>query len=203
MGKTFVASHLTQYLHSLGLKALTIKPIETGVNDFPCDAKNHLLNAQKIFPTLTLQDIVLFTFPLPASPFVADTQGSIDLSLIFSHISSFEGRADVLLVEGAGGLFVPIKKDYFMLDFACELQERYKSEVIFVCDDRLGMLNRLLSGRYILQNKNLAHHLFINLREQKSFEEISLPFLVKSQTSYHTDLDSLVEKIFQIPNDPK
>ncbi|RDU68830.1 dethiobiotin synthase [Helicobacter cholecystus] len=199
VGKTFIASQLVVYFQSLGLKALTIKPIETGVRDFPYDGSVHLKDAQKLFPNMLIQDIVLYTFPLPASPFVADTEKRIDCEKIFSHIASFQDKLDVLIIEGAGGVFVPIKKDYFMLDFAYELQEKFNSEVIFVCDDALGMINRLLSGHSILNSHRLSHHLYINLRNEKTFQEISLPFLLKSSLIYSLELKNLVTslKVFE------
>ncbi|WP_300222386.1 dethiobiotin synthase [uncultured Helicobacter sp.] len=195
VGKTYLISQLIQHLQSLGLKALAIKPIETGVNPIAHDANIHLKNAQKLFPTLTLQDITLYTFPLPASPFVADERGVIECERIFSHISSFEGKVDILIVEGAGGLFVPIKKDYFMLDFALELQERLMSEVVFVCDDRLGMINRLLSGVHILQSKKLLYHLLINIREEKTFQKLSSPFLQVWGERYYTSHKAIADEL--------
>lgn len=199
VGKTFITSQLIRHFQSLGLKALAIKPIETGVIDIPCDGAIHLQDAQKLFPTLQIQDIVLYALTLPASPFVADTKGEIDCERIFSHIASFADKLDILIVEGAGGLFVPIKKEYFMLDFAYDLQERFRSEMIFVCDDRLGMIHRLLSGAYILKNHNLTHHLFINLRDIEDFETISLPFLQESSLRYHLLLKNLATslKVFE------
>lgn len=195
VGKTYTASKLIQILQDKGLKALAIKPIETGVNPIAFDASLHLKNAQQIFPSLKLEDIVLYTFTLPASPFVADALDEIECERIFSHISSFEGKVDVLLIEGAGGLFVPIKRDYFMLDFACELQKRFDSEVIFVCDDRLGMINRLLSGRFVLQSKKITHHLFVNLREKEMFEKINAPFLDEVALQYELDIQKLAQKL--------
>lgn len=199
VGKTFITSQLINHFQSLGLKALAIKPIETGVTSTPIDGAIHLKNAQKLFVNLTMQDIVLYTFALPASPFVADTKGEIECERIFSHIASFDNKVDILIIEGAGGLFVPIKQDYFMLDFARELQERFGSEVIFVCDDRLGMINRLLSGYSILKTHHLDHHLYINLRDEKAFEETSLPFLLKSSLLYSKELKNLVTalKVFE------
>lgn len=197
VGKTYVTSKLIQNFQSQGLKALAFKPIETGVATTPHDALLHLQNAKTIFPTLSLQDIVLYTFPLPASPFVADKKGEIKCERIFSHISSFEGKVDILIIEGAGGLYVPIKKDYFMLDFALELQERFKSEVVFVCDDRLGMINRLLSGKFILESKKIKHHLFVNLREREIFEKINAPYLKAIDLKYKSDIEKLAQIIGQ------
>lgn len=195
VGKTYITSKLIQTLQKKGLKALAIKPIETGVNPIALDSMLHLQDAQNLFPTLTLDAINLYSFPLPASPFVADPLGEIECERIFSHIASFEGMLDILIVEGAGGLFVPIKKGYYMLDLALELQRRFESELIFVCDDRLGMLNRLLSGKYILQSKGIKHHLFVNLREKEMFEKINEPYLKAIELRYESDIERLAEKI--------
>jgi dethiobiotin synthetase len=46
----------------------------------------------------------------------------------------------VLIVEGAGGLFVPIKRDYFMLD----LIEALRTPVIIVARPALGTINHTL-----------------------------------------------------------
>lgn len=195
VGKTYVTSKLIQILQNKGLRALAIKPIETGVNPIALDSAIHLQDAQKLFPHLTLSSINLYSFPLPASPFVADPLGETDCERIFSHISGFGDEFDVLLVEGAGGLFVPVKRDYFMLDFALELQNRFESELIFVCDDRLGMLNRLLSGKFILEKKGIKHHLFINLREREVFEKINAPYLQAIDLKFESDIKNLAQKI--------
>lgn len=195
VGKTYITSNLIQLLQSWGKKALAIKPIETGVQTLPQDCLIHLKNAQNLFPHFTLQDINLYSLPLPASPFVADSLGEIDCEKIFSHIASLSDEVEILLVEGAGGLFVPIKEDYFMLSFALELQKRFESEVIFVCDDRLGMLNRLLSGKFILESNGLKSHYFINLRDKEVFEKINLPFLLSSPTPFISNLEQLAQEI--------
>lgn len=195
VGKTYITSKLIQTLQNQGLKALAIKPIETGVNPIALDSTLHLQDAQRLFPQLTLDSINLYSFPLPASPFVADPLGEIECEKIFSHITSFEGILDILIVEGAGGLFVPVKRDYFMLDFALELQNRFESELIFVCDDRLGMLNRILSGKFILEKKGVKHHLFVNLREREVFEEINTPYLKAINLRFESDIDSLAQTI--------
>lgn len=197
VGKTHTTSNLVRLLQAQGKKALAIKPIETGVQTLPQDCLLHLKDAQNLFPHFTLQDINLYSFPLPASPFVADSLGEIDIQKIFSHITTLSDEVEILLIEGAGGLFVPIKRDYFMLSFALELQERFESEVIFVCDDRLGMLNRLLSGKFILESKGLKSHYFINLREREAFERTSLPFLLSSSTPFESNLEQLAQEIMR------
>lgn len=202
VGKTHTTSNLVRLLQAQGKKVLAIKPIETGVQTLPKDCLLHLKDAQNLFPHFTLQDINLYSLPLPASPFVADSLGEIDVQKIFSHITSLSDKVEILLIEGAGGLFVPIKRDYFMLSFALELQERFESEVIFVCDDRLGMLNRLLSGKFILESKGLKSHYFINLREREVFEEINLPFLLSSFTPFESNLEQLAQEIMRIHKVP-
>lgn len=197
VGKTYLASKLVQSFQKMGLKALAIKPIETGVNPIALDSALHLQDARNIFPHLTLSSINIYSFFLPASPFVADTLEEIECERLFSHIASFENKLDILIVEGAGGLFVPIKKDFFMLDFALELQKRFESELIFVCDDHLGMINRLLSGKFILDSQKIKHHLFVNLREREVFEKINVPYLKAINLKYESEIKKLAQSLGQ------
>ena len=86
--------------------------------DSPCDAQLH---AQNQSVPKKIDEICFYQFALPAAPFVADSQGVIDIDFLKNKIKSLEKECDILLIEGAGGLFVPIKKDYFFIDLIKDL----------------------------------------------------------------------------------
>lgn len=76
--------------------------------------------------------------------------------------------------SGAGGLFVPIKKDFFMIDFIKELRVK----TFLITSSKLGCINDTLLSIEALKNKQIDFDFFINLYEDKdSFEEVSKPFL--------------------------
>ena len=135
VGKTYINMKLNALLMARGFEIISIKPIETGVeansacgdffsanvrnaNILPQDA---LLHAQNQSTKKDIKDICFYTFSLPAAPFVADLQGEIDLDFLKRKIFALEKQCDILLIEGAGGLFVPIKKDYFFIDLIKDL----------------------------------------------------------------------------------
>jgi len=53
--------------------------------------------------------------------FSADTKGVIDIERIKYKIKELSKLSDILIIEGAGGLMVPIKRDYMMIDLIEEL----------------------------------------------------------------------------------
>ena len=135
VGKTYINIKLNALLMARGFEIISIKPIETGVeansacgdffsanvrnaNILPQDA---LLHAQNQSTKKDIKDICFYTFSLPAAPFVADFQGEIDLDFLKRKIFALEKQCDILLIEGAGGLFVPITKDYFFIDLIKDL----------------------------------------------------------------------------------
>lgn len=193
VGKTFVTHHLVKKLQNQSIKAIAIKPIETGIASNASDRLIHLKNAQKIFPNLTLEDINLYSFELPCAPYIADQQGIICLDRLYKHIESFRGKVDVLMIEGAGGLFVPIYKDFFMVSLAMELQMRFGAISLIICDDKLGMINRFLSAKFILDSLKLRFMFFINIRDKQNFEKINLPFM--RHFEFETQFDSLIKKM--------
>ncbi|ANV97576.1 dethiobiotin synthase [Helicobacter enhydrae] len=190
VGKTYVTSALVKLLNQRGHKSVALKPIETGVSGMPLDSMLHLETANSLGYNLTLPQINQYAFALPASPYCADVEHRICVASLLEHIERFQDF-DYVFVEGAGGLFVPILEDYFMLDFAKDLQERFQGETLFVCDTHLGMINRLLSARYILQHQGICSHFYLNCLDTKEFEQISLPFLREAGIEYTCTLDEL------------
>ncbi len=152
------------------------KPIETGVNTIPDDASLLLKVCQKVnknFIDLTPEDITAYTFPLPAAPFCADTKQEIVLEKIIDKYHELSQRCDILLVEGAGGLMVPVTKDFMMIDLAKKLG----SKVLLVTPSRLGCINDTLLSMEALNARGMAFDWCVNLFEDKeSFAEVTQPF---------------------------
>jgi len=71
----------------------------------------------------------------------ADRAGvTIDLSILDRARDTLSGGRDLLLVEGAGGILVPITRDF---SFA-HLFKRWDADVVVVAGNRLGVLNHTL-----------------------------------------------------------
>lgn len=176
VGKTHTTLRLIEAFGAKGLSVGAYKPIETGVDDIPHDASLLLKACQKVnnnFKNLTPEDITAYTFPLPAAPFCADTIKEIKLDKILEKYHELSQLCDILLVEGAGGLMVPITKEFMMIDLAKKLD----TKVLLVTPSRLGCINDTLLSMEALRSNSLEFDWCVNLFEDKeSFADVTQPF---------------------------
>jgi len=176
IGKTYSTVKLIQILAKKGYKVGVFKPIETGVIDTPIDASTLLQACQAVnpqFADLSPFDITAYTFALPASPFCADIDKTIQIEKIIAKYQELKKRCDILLVEGAGGLFVPITKNYNMIDLIQEL----KIKTLLITPSRLGCINDTLLSIEVLQSREIDFDWCVNLHEDKeSFVEVTQPY---------------------------
>jgi len=176
VGKTYTTLKLIQSFAKLGIRVGVCKPIETGVTDIPMDAKLLLEACQGVntdFAHFVPKDITAYTFPLPAAPFCADINSQIEIDKIFNKIEELSQNCDILLVEGAGGLMVPITQSYTMLDLAKEL----KAKTLLVTPSRLGCINDTLLSLETLKSNKIDYDWCVNIYEDReSFSEVTQPY---------------------------
>ena len=138
-GKTFVSRGLAHALVRRGLRVAAVKPIETGCDPDPVDAialahacgRPELASATGFYrarPALSPYAVALERGPSILDP--ATLAGCVE------HAA--EG-ADVAIVEGAGGLFVPIRRPDTIASLAAELG----LPLLVVAPDRLGTLSHV------------------------------------------------------------
>ncbi len=139
IGKTYVTCCLLDFFNHTTKKTIAIKPIVSGgefINGaWVFDDIVKLNQHQPHFP----KSISGWQFPLPISPHLAAQKEnvSIDIQQLqkFCYSSYFED-ADLLFIEGAGGLMVPLNEKETWLDFLIET----KIPVILVVGLRLGCI---------------------------------------------------------------
>jgi len=177
IGKTYITEQLLYYYSLFGFRVGVLKPIETGVKDgIPLDG-TRLLEKAISYNTrlhqLTTDDIVPYQFELPASPYVAKGKTTINIQKIKDSVKELEKYCDILLIEGAGGLMVPIEIDYFMIDLIKELN----CKTLLVVPSNLGSINDTLLSIEKLKNSDIAFEWTINLyKDLDTFSEITEPF---------------------------
>jgi dethiobiotin synthetase len=144
VGKTFIACALAAVLKELGYRVGVMKPAETG-----CEESDG-----KLIPgdALRLKDASGCEFPLetvcpyrlrdPLAPSVAaEREGvQIDIDCIIGVYNDLSSAHDVTLVEGAGGLMVPLLSSYTYADLASVL----KLPMLVIAANRLGAINHLM-----------------------------------------------------------
>ncbi|MCF6205411.1 MAG: dethiobiotin synthase [Sulfurovum sp.] len=176
VGKTHTTLKLIDAIAARGLRPGVYKPIETGVTGIAPDAGKLLTACQSVnpdFTALTISDITAYTFPLPAAPFCADKESVIDLQYIVDKHDMLLKKCDILLVEGAGGLMVPITQTYLMIHLIKELE----AKALLVTPSRLGCINDTLLSIMALRSFDIDFDWCVNLHEDKeSFSEVTQPY---------------------------
>jgi dethiobiotin synthetase len=147
VGKTLLTAMLLVHLRDQGKRVLALKPFCSGSRS---DALLlHHLQSRDI----TLDEVNPFHFEKPLAPYLAAGPAARDKvrpSKILRHIKQIGRRCDLLLVEGAGGLFVPLGKNWYIRDLISELS----CEVILVARNQLGTINHtLLAERSLAELK--------------------------------------------------
>lgn len=190
IGKTYATLKIMQLLAAKGLRAVAFKPIETGVQNVPVDASKLLQKYKELYrdDALAIDDICPYRFALPAAPYVSADGLDIDVSLIGQKLEMLKAKADVVLMEGAGGLFVPIKANYFMIDLAKELSDF----TILISHTGLGCINDAILSHKALQGMDIPHIVVFNRRDDDNFDVVSKPFL-KDYFKAVIELDNLAE----------
>jgi len=135
VGKTVATAALGLALQKAGLSAGVLKPVLSGGDD-----AEFLKNILRLDDDLRLINPYFAEEPL--SPHLALARAGIkfDRNKIIDCLRKLQARYDVVLVEGAGGILVPIAKNYFMADLARDLG----AEVIVVARAGLGTINHSL-----------------------------------------------------------
>ncbi len=139
-GKTAVASALARTLRAAGKRVRVLKPIETGcVDGVPADA---LALAHAAGDAAPVERLCPYRFALPVAPEVAARaeRVAIDLARIESALALARKVADLVIVEGAGGLLVPIAPG---LDMA-GLARRLRLPLVVAARAALGTINHTL-----------------------------------------------------------
>lgn len=153
IGKSVVTGLLARYLLEQKHSVMTWKPVQTG-----CTGKSEdILLHRKLMGT-GWQEIdeaghtYPYCFPFPGSPQLAARLAGekIDparLRLARQKLEEF----DYLLMEGAGGLLVPLTEEMTLLDYL--VQEQYS--ILLVTSPRLGSINHTLLSLEVLQQRNI------------------------------------------------
>ena len=177
VGKTYASEKFLRFFAKNGLKVGYFKPCETGVIDFPLDGTKMLNLTKELNPNfkVSINDVVPYQFKLPAAPYVAKGNSLISLDYIKEKKKYLQQFCDVLIIEGAGGLMVPLEKNLFIIDLIKGLD----SQAILITPSKLGCINDTLLSINALKAKNIDFEFFINLYQDiDSFEKVSKPFLL-------------------------
>ncbi|MDR0544963.1 MAG: dethiobiotin synthase [Odoribacteraceae bacterium] len=142
-GKTIAAGLIARSLARRGARVITQKFIQTGCAGVSEDILKHREIMGEGAREEDRQGITCpYVLTYPASPHLAaEIDGvSIDPARIENATRLLEQRYDVVLVEGAGGLYAPLSRGYFTIDY---IRDR-GYPLILVTSSKLGSINHTL-----------------------------------------------------------
>lgn len=144
VGKTFVACALAGAMRGRGLTVGVFKPVETGCvgcngDLLPEDARA-LKKAAGCGEDLDLINPYRFSEPLAPSVAARNSGATIDFKVIRDSFRSIRDSSDAVIVEGAGGLLVPVSEDRTIAHMALLLE----LPLVVVAANRLGTINHTL-----------------------------------------------------------
>lgn len=150
VGKTRVASMLLRAMAARGRRVTGMKPVLTGAGDARNDA-TLLREASNVAASLAL--INPYAFVPAIAPHVAAQRAgaALELERIEAAYRSLADVSDIVVVEGAGGVLVPLNTRHDMLDIAVRLD----LPVILVVGVRLGCINHALLSVLAIRARGL------------------------------------------------
>ena len=151
VGKTFVTRALALALREAGRRVSVMKPVETGVTDQPEDA---MALREAAGDPAGLDDVCPWRLRAPLAPSVAARlEGTaVDIGRLEALVRRRLRDADVLLLEGAGGLLVPLVDSVTWADLAARLG----LPLLIVAANRLGTVNHCALTARVAAQMGLA-----------------------------------------------
>ena len=173
IGKTYTTGYLAKLWNEQGIRTITQKLVQTGNVDISEDIQQH----RDIMGTTLLDvDLDKLTMPeiftYPASPHLATKIDGreIDFGKIEAATAQLQDKYEAVLLEGAGGLMVPLTCDLLTIDYLAEKQ----FPLILVSSGRLGSINHTLLSLEALKARHIPlYALAYNLNDESQDELIS------------------------------
>lgn len=157
VGKTVATAQYAKELAAAGQRVITQKMVQTGCQGMADDIVRHRqLQGIDLTPFDLDGTTAPYIFPYPCSPHLAaEREGCrIDPARIDQATTALLQAYDTVLLEGAGGLMVPLNREQTLLDYIAE--RGYP--VVLVSSGKLGSINHTLLSLSALQTRGIPLH---------------------------------------------
>lgn len=156
VGKTLVSGGLIVKLRELQVNTIGFKPVVAGTyKDASGITLNEDLETLRIASDLGHNELSLCPYVLdqPAAPHLVATQQGLklEMSVMTNAFKDIQKHSACVVVEGAGGLLIPINKDEDLSGFA----KKIDLPIILVVGMKLGCLNHALLTHEAIKARNL------------------------------------------------
>lgn len=153
-GKTYATAWLAQQIAAEGRSVITQKFIQTG-----CTEQSEDIEAHRRLCGMELQPVdldhttapIIFSYPASAQLAARIDGRDIDLGLVEAATERLLGLYDCVLLEGAGGLMVPVTDDVCTIDYVATR----RLPVVLVTNGRLGSINHTVLSLEAIAHRGL------------------------------------------------
>lgn len=174
VGKTIVTGLLGRYLNESGYNVITQKWVESGSSDIE---KHFKLIGKR--PNIPKHYFCPYSFRFPGAPHLAAKIENVKIKkpVIKRAFEFLKKRFSLVIVEGSGGLLVPITRKTFLIDIAKELS----LPVLVVSRNCLGGINHTLLTIEALKKRKIKilGIVFINKKNEKKEILEDNPMIIK------------------------
>lgn len=156
IGKTFVSCLIANELKRRGLCIGVMKPVETGCERLE-SGELYAYDASLLWKASSrvqsIGEVAPYVFSMPAAPVVAaESEGEIiEPQILIDAVFAASKKCNVLIVEGAGGVLVPITYEFSYTDLA----KAIGASVLVVVGSRLGAINHALCTFEVLKSRSI------------------------------------------------
>ncbi len=146
IGKTTIAAGLSNLLFRKGIEIGVMKPFATGIKRYSKDFKSLDTKMLKNASGNKDNDNIInpYFYSMPTAPYLAKKilklNENIDIEEILNKYKEIEIRHDFTIVEGIGGLMVPLSKDFSVADLASIID----IPIILITSNRIGSINHII-----------------------------------------------------------
>ncbi len=155
VGKSVVSYLILKAMQDAGRPPLYLKPFQTGCIS-PDDPASDAAFIAGYFKNVTPNESTLCCLPQAKAPWLAalDAGRRIETAPLIEKLRTLRRGSRPLVIEGAGGIMVPITRNFLMLDLMACLD----IPVILVARDSLGTINHTLLSVAALKGRGIPIH---------------------------------------------
>lgn len=153
-GKTIATGLIALYLKKQGYKVITQKIVQTGCNKLSEDILKHREIMGEKLNKFDLQGLTCpYVFKFSASPHLSAKLENIEINTdkILKATKELEKHFEYVLIEGVGGLFVPLNNNMYLIDYIVS----NKYPLILITSGKLGSINHTILSLEAIKKRKI------------------------------------------------
>ena len=178
IGKTFISGGIVNRLKTINKSVCYFKPVQSGAS-INSEQISDIEFVKKMSDVpQNIESMNTYSFEEPLSPHLAAKRNRvwIDKKKILEQYENLKSNHEYIVIEGAGGVIVPISEDYYIYDLIKDM----KADAIVVADSKVGTINQTcLTIDFLKRQKISVNGVIINKYEGNFYEDDNIKMIEK------------------------